>query len=68
LNIGGFKNKEVLIDLTNGTVDYRGINEKDAKKYIGGRGLGVKYVLDNGPEVEPLSAENILCFMTGPVS
>lgn len=68
MNIGGFSNKEVLIDLTNGTVDYRPINEDLAKKYIGGRGLGVKYVLDNGPQVEPLSEENILCFMTGPVT
>lgn len=68
MNLGGFKNKEVLVDLTNGTVDYRQINEDDAKKYIGGRGLGVKYVLDNGPEVEPLSEENILCIMTGPVT
>ncbi|WP_413302124.1 aldehyde ferredoxin oxidoreductase family protein [Bacillus sp. 1P10SD] len=68
MNLGGFKNKEVLVDLTNGTVDYRPINEEDAIKYIGGRGLGVKYVLDNGPEVEPLSEENILCFMTGPVT
>ncbi|MEH7375338.1 aldehyde ferredoxin oxidoreductase family protein [Neobacillus drentensis] len=68
MNLGGFKNKEVLVDLTNGVVDYRGINEDDAVKYIGGRGLGVKYVLDNGPEVEPLSAENIICIMTGPVT
>ncbi|MBT2735085.1 aldehyde ferredoxin oxidoreductase family protein [Bacillus sp. ISL-7] len=68
MNLGGFKNKEVLVDLTNGVVDYRGINQDDAVKYIGGRGLGVKYVLDNGPEVEPLSAENIICIMTGPVT
>ncbi|WP_160724655.1 aldehyde ferredoxin oxidoreductase family protein [Bacillus sp. USDA818B3_A] len=68
MSIGGFKNKEVLVDLTSGTVDYRTLNEEDAKKYIGGRGLGVKYVLDNGPEVEPLSADNLLCFMTGPVT
>ncbi|ALC88997.1 aldehyde:ferredoxin oxidoreductase [Bacillus sp. FJAT-18017] len=68
MNLGGFKNKEAVVDLTNGTVEYRSINEEDARKYIGGRGLGVKYVLDNGPEVEPLSEENILCFMTGPVS
>jgi aldehyde:ferredoxin oxidoreductase len=68
LNLGGFKNKEVVIDLTAGTVNYRKINEDDAKKYIGGRGLGVKYVLDNGPLVEPLSEENLLCFMTGPVT
>ncbi|MFL6558481.1 MAG: aldehyde ferredoxin oxidoreductase N-terminal domain-containing protein, partial [Bacillus sp. (in: firmicutes)] len=68
MNLGGFLNKEVLVDLTIGEVNYRAINEEDAKKYIGGRGLGVKYVLDNGPEVEPLSAENILCIMTGPVT
>lgn len=68
MNLGGFLNKEAIVDLTNATVDYRTINEDMAKKYIGGRGLGVKYVLDNGPEVEPLSAENVLCIMTGPVS
>jgi aldehyde:ferredoxin oxidoreductase len=68
LNLGGFLNKEVLVNLTNGIVDYRPINEDDAKKYIGGRGLGVKYVLENGPEVEPLSEENVLCIMTGPVT
>jgi aldehyde:ferredoxin oxidoreductase len=68
MNLGGFMNKEVVVDLTSGTIDYRGINEADAIKYIGGRGLGVKYLLDNGPEVEPFSEENILCFMTGPVT
>ncbi|KKK39385.1 aldehyde:ferredoxin oxidoreductase [Mesobacillus campisalis] len=68
MNLGGFMNKEVVVDLTSGTVDYREINEADARKYIGARGLGVKYLLDNGPEVEPFSEENILCFMTGPVT
>lgn len=68
MNLGGFKNKEVVVDLSAGKVDYRSINEEDARKYIGGRGLGVKYVFDNGPQVEPFSAENILCFMTGPVT
>lgn len=68
MNLGGFKNKEILVDLTERSVGYREINEEDAKKYIGGRGLGVKYVLDNGPEVEPLSEDNLLCFMTGPVT
>ncbi|RDU37759.1 aldehyde ferredoxin oxidoreductase [Neobacillus piezotolerans] len=68
MKLGGFKNREAIVDLTSGTVEYRSINEEDARKYIGGRGLGVKYVLDNGPEVEPLSEENILCIMTGPVT
>ncbi len=68
MQLGGFKNKEVLVNLSAGTVDYREINEELAKKYVGGRGLGVKYVYDNGPTVEPFSAENILCVMTGPVT
>ncbi|WP_458413622.1 aldehyde ferredoxin oxidoreductase family protein [Schinkia sp. CFF1] len=68
MNLGGFKNKEVVVDLTQGHVSYREINEELAKKYIGGRGLGVKYVYDNGPVVEALSDDNILCLMTGPVT
>lgn len=68
MNLGGFMNNEVVVDLSSGSIDYQSINEEDAKKYIGGRGLGVKYVLDNGPKVEPLSKENILCIMTGPVT
>ncbi|WP_374721815.1 aldehyde ferredoxin oxidoreductase family protein [Peribacillus tepidiphilus] len=68
MNLGGFKNKEAVVDLSSGSITYRNINEDDAKKYIGGRGLGVKYMLDNGPEVEPFSEENLLCIMTGPVT
>jgi aldehyde:ferredoxin oxidoreductase len=39
--IGGFANRVAWIDLSSGAVDYRGIDESDAKKYIGARGLGV---------------------------
>lgn len=65
---GGFKNKEIIVNLSSGQVEYRQLDEELVKKYIGGRGLGVKYVLDNGPEVEALSEDNILCLMTGPVT
>ncbi len=68
MKLGGFCNREVVVDLSEGTVSYREINEELAKKYIGGRGLGVKYLLDHGPEVDPLSADNLLCFMTGPLT
>lgn len=68
MKLGGFKNREMLVDLSAGTVSYREINEELARKYIGGRGLGVKYVYDNGPLVEPFSEDNILCLMTGPVT
>ncbi len=66
--IGGFANRVAWIDLTSGAVEYRGIDEEDAKKYIGARGLGVKYVFDNGPQVEPFSPDNILCVMNGPLT
>ncbi|MDF2961671.1 MAG: putative oxidoreductase [Paenibacillus sp.] len=68
MTLGGFKNREVVVDLTSGGISYREINEDLARKFIGGRGLGVKYVLDNGPDVEALSSDNMLCIMTGPVS
>lgn len=68
MKLGGYCNREVVVDLSKGTVGYREINEELAKKYIGGRGLGVKYVFDNGPQVEPFSGDNLLCFMTGPLT
>lgn len=65
---GGYANKVAWIDLTAGQVRYEGIDEQDALNFVGGRGLGVKYVFDNGPEVEPLSPDNILCVMVGPLT
>ena len=64
----GFANKIAHIDLKGGTVEFKPIPEDWAHKFIGGRGLGVKYVFDNGPKVDPLSPDNILCFMNGPLS
>lgn len=64
----GFANKIAHIDLTGGKIEFKQIPEDWAMKYIGGRGLGVKFVFDNGPKVDPLSPENILCFMNGPLS
>lgn len=66
--IGGFANKIAHIDLTAGKVEFKPIPEDWARKYIGGRGLGVKYVLDNGPQVDALSPDNVLCFMNGPLT
>ena len=56
------------INLSEGTVENRPAPPEWVEKYIGARGLGVRYVLENGPNVEPLSPENILCFMNGPLT
>ncbi len=66
--LGGFANHLGRIDLTTGQVTYEEIPDEWARKYIGARGLGVKYVLENGPQVDPLSPDNILCFMNGPLT
>ena len=66
--IAGYNNRLAHINLTTGDVSYGKLNEEDVRKYIGARGLGVKYVLDNGPEVEPFSPDNLLCVMTGPLT
>ena len=66
--LGGFANRVARIDLTNRTISYEGINEEDARKYIGARGLGVKYLLDNGPETDPNSPDNMLAVVNGPLT
>jgi aldehyde:ferredoxin oxidoreductase len=68
MELGGYADHLARIDLTTGDIKYEGINEEDARKYIGARGLGVKYVFDNGPKVNPLSPENIICFLVGPLT
>lgn len=68
MEIGGFANRVAHVDLTTGKTEYKPIPEEWARKFLGGRGLGVRYVYENGPEVEPLSSENILCFMNGPLT
>ena len=48
--IGGFANRVARVDLSSGAVSYEPIPEDWARKYIGARGLGVRYVLENGPD------------------
>ncbi len=67
-DVGGFHDRIARVDLTDQTVRYEGIPDADAKKYIGARGLGAKYVFDQGPDVDPLGPNNILAFMTGPLT
>ena len=57
--IGGFANRVAWVNLTSGTIEYKGVAEEDARKYLGARGLGVTYVLDKCPQVEPLSRDYI---------
>jgi aldehyde:ferredoxin oxidoreductase len=56
------------IDLAQRSWELRPAPEDWVRKYVGARGLGVRYVLENGVDVDPLSPENLLCFLNGPLS
>ncbi len=57
------------IDLTSRTVTEETIAPELLRDYIGGKGIGTRYLLDEvGPEVAPLSPENKLIFVTGPIN
>ncbi len=66
--IGGYHNRIARINLTTGKVSYEPLNEEWVRKYIGARGLGVRYVFEAGPTVQPFSEENLLCIMLGPLT
>ena len=67
-DLGGFHDHVGRVDLSSGEVNYESIDQDDAEKYIGARGLGVKYVFDKGPDVDPMGPENLLAFMNGPLT
>ena len=50
--LGGYADKVAWVDLTTGKTEYKPIPEDDKLKYVGARGLGVKFVYDNGPKVD----------------
>ena len=66
--MGGYRDRVAQVDLDAIEVSYHGIDQEDAEKYIGARGLGVKYVFEKGPDVDPMGPENRLAFMTGPLT
>jgi len=66
--LGGYANRLAHINLTSRSVEYKEVPDEWARLYIGGRGLGVRFLLENGPTVDPLSPDNMLCFMNGPLT
>ena len=65
----GWTGKLLGGNLTEGTTRVEPINERWAIEYIGGRGLGAKYLFEEmDPNVDPLGSENKLIFATGPLT
>jgi aldehyde:ferredoxin oxidoreductase len=66
---GGYTGKILLVDLKNHSTTVEKTSMKDAKDFIGAKGLGAKILFDRLPKgTDPLSSENILMFTTGPLT
>ncbi|WP_313341180.1 aldehyde ferredoxin oxidoreductase family protein [Sedimentibacter sp.] len=65
----GYTEKLIRVNLTDKSIKIEKLNMDYAKEYIGGRGLGSKYLYEEiDPEIDALSPENKLIFMTGPMT
>lgn len=65
--IGGYMGKLLKIDLTKSTVEVEGIDEECLRTYLGGSGLGTKFLYEGTDgKTDPLGPDNLLIYMTGP--
>ena len=65
----GYMGKYLDVDLTTNKIQEKKLDYQEAKKWIGGKGLGAKILYDSlKPDIDPLSPENLLLLMTGPLS
>ena len=61
--------KVLRVNLTNGTCESEPLNMEWAHQYLGQRGLGTKYLVEEtDPNVDPLSPDNKMIFATGPLT
>ncbi len=67
--MNGWMGKIIKVDLITGKQEIIAVDESLRRKYLGGRGLGVKlYTKICSPFTDPFSSENALIFLTGPLT
>jgi aldehyde:ferredoxin oxidoreductase len=65
----GYMGRILNVDLTTGSKQDEPLDEKLCRDFIGGYGLGARWLFDRMPAgVEPLGPENILGILTGPLT
>ncbi|MGQ9719419.1 MAG: aldehyde ferredoxin oxidoreductase family protein [Nitrososphaerales archaeon] len=66
---GGYKDRIIRVNLTKPRVSIETLKEEHKRKFLGGSGLAAKTLYDElDPKTDPLSPENKLVFMTGPLT
>ncbi|WP_129112829.1 aldehyde ferredoxin oxidoreductase family protein [Halegenticoccus tardaugens] len=57
------------VDLASNDVSRERVPERWRRRYLGGKGLGARYLFDEvGPGTDPLDPDNLLGFLLGPLS
>ncbi len=65
----GYMGKILRVDLINRRTEIQPLDEKLANNWVGGSGIGTRFLYDETNEqTDPLSPENVLIFMTGPLT
>ena len=69
MGLYGWAGVILRIDLTTGLVSKEAPDTEELKDYIGGRGLGMRFLYrEAGRDVDPVRPENRLIFMLGPLT
>jgi aldehyde:ferredoxin oxidoreductase len=67
--MNGYAGKLLFVDLTHGTLRDEALTEDVARNFVGGYGLGARVLYDvMKPGADPLGPDNVLGFVTGPVT
>lgn len=68
LTMKGYAGKILRVDLSKAKVSSEPLNREWTEMFVGGKGLAARYLFEElKPKTDPLSPENILVIMTGPV-
>jgi len=66
---GGYAGKIGFVNLSSGEIREQALDEKLARDFIGGHGLGARILFENQKgRVDALGPENVLGFVTGPLT
>jgi aldehyde:ferredoxin oxidoreductase len=66
---GGYAGKMGFVDLTTGEIKVETLDEKLAREFIGGQGIGVRILFERQKKgIGPLGPESLLGFTTGPLT
>jgi aldehyde:ferredoxin oxidoreductase len=67
--VKGIHGRLLDVDLSQGKTKDLSLPEQTFREYLGGRGLGARLLFDLlPPQADPLSPDNVLLFLTGPLT